>query len=132
MEDEMELGTNFKDRLAAMWSDIESGYTKAEVERAKSDPHANRLTRVFDVPLRYRYFSGRTDKHGESVRYCWTTVTNCAGYYLFFVERWSAPDANGDRTGRRDEYTAHKRRKDAKRTAEIRWYKDRSITDESR
>jgi len=67
-----------------MWADIQHSQWKREIERAKADPQANKLTRVFDqgVSLGYTYINAGKNRKGQSVWFCWSKERNAAGYYL--------------------------------------------------
>jgi hypothetical protein len=98
------------ERLAPTLTALEQASLQREVERIQADPERRKLTRVFDGPMRWRYWRTK-DGRGTEVRYCHCTTPNAAGFYLVWRERRFK-----DRVVR-DQWRATERRIDAGRLA---------------
>lgn len=108
------------DLLNRLWRDVIQGSREKELAAVRRDPEAHRLTRLMEPgrSFRYRYADGGRDHTGRSVRFCWSTWKNAAGYYLAWKER-RGERGQGERVG----WTAHKTRKAARSWSE-RWCRE--------
>lgn len=83
-----ELERRVQQILAPLIMDMERDSMKREEERAKAEPLANKMTRVFPAKkMDYRYWSGR-DRRGSTVRFCYSSHRNVAGFFLGWRETW--------------------------------------------
>jgi len=91
--------------IRRLLQDLHQDVLEDRARRAKASPKAHKLTKTFDGPLRWRYYSAGRDRRDRKVSFCYTTVRNAAGYYLGWRE---VEGANG---GKRDQWTASKTRR---------------------
>lgn len=93
--------------IRQLLGDLEQSRLEMAADRAKRDPKSNKLTTVFPPgsPLRWRYYSAGRDGRGRSVRFCYSTARNVAGYFLGWRE------VAGKESGKRDRWTASKTRR---------------------
>lgn len=74
------------------------------VTRAKADPKSHKESFVFeDTHYRYNYIDAGTNGRGWSVRYCWTTTRNAAGYYITWRETKAPAHSRAEFTGLRNQ-----------------------------
>lgn len=84
-------------RLASeLMADIQRSGIEIESKRAAADPAANKLSRVMDNTA-YRYWNGGKDGRGRSIRFCWSSHRNVAGYFLGWREVISKKQVKRDR-----------------------------------
>jgi hypothetical protein len=110
-----------------MLRDLERARNDREAKAARLDPVAHKLSKLLDGPERYRYWPAGKDGRGRTVRFCYATVRNVAGYYLTWrevetpVKRKGKPKT-GDlvSTTERDQWAARKLRRAACALAEKR------------
>lgn len=96
-----------KTLAAQLMDDIARSQMKIESNKAKEDPKANRLSRVFDKGAAgYRYYETKNGR-GQSVRYCYSTNKNVAGYFLIWREVESKKQV------KRDQFDSTMTKKDA-------------------
>lgn len=100
----MRLPPELITELQPILREIEENRLKKEELTARSAPRANRLSRVFRGPIRYRYYRAGKDGRGRKVIYCYSTVRNVSGYYLTWRE------VEGKTETKRDQYSASKLR----------------------
>lgn len=86
--------------------DLQQDQLSDASRRAKADPKKNKMTRVMEKPMSYRYYSGGKNGKGQKVWFCWTCHRNVAGYYLGWRETYQK---NG--VVKRDMWSARKVRK---------------------
>ena len=89
----------------------------AQIERAKADNHAAnpekyKRSRFFPDGLRYRYFETKRPRR-PTIRWCYTSTKNAAGYYLCFRQTVT------QKAIKVDEVSAFQRKKDAIETARL-------------
>jgi hypothetical protein len=101
---DFQLPRGTREALAELWSDLQQAGMRADQDRAKADPVANKLTTVFSGPMRWLYFKPVRTR-GRETRFCYSTTRNVAGYFLTWREI-----ETGKRI-RRDSFRASKRRK---------------------
>lgn len=67
---------------------LESDYQDAELSRIAADPQKHKLTTLMPSGSRlsYRYYPAGKDGKGRTVRFCWSTERNAAGFYLGWRE----------------------------------------------
>lgn len=99
-------------RIAGMLRDLEQADLERVQRRAEEDPKGHKLTKVFAGPLRWRYYQSRNGR-GQTVRHCYATTPNVAGYYLVWREVINKTDGRG----RRDRWRATAKRTDARNIA---------------
>jgi hypothetical protein len=105
MLDEQKLIASLPDDIQEFIAEQYAHSQQRVLERIKADPVKHKKTLLFDGPMRWRYWSAK-DGRGREVRFCYTTTRNAAGYFLGFREV-----INKDRTGKRDDFFAHRRKK---------------------
>lgn len=94
---------------------VERDWVRDELRKVRSDPEANKLTRLMGPKGNtYRYADGGRDHTGRTVRFCWSCWKNAAGYFLAWKE------VRGENQGERVGWTAHRTRK-AARAWSTRW-----------
>lgn len=100
-----------------LWQDVEQHSRRQIEERAKADPLAFKLSRVFPsgVQPRYRYYDAGKNGRGQAVRFCWSTVPNVAGFFLGWRE------VIGKKGGKRDRWVSRRLRRRVKEIARERW-----------
>jgi hypothetical protein len=100
--------------LEHIFREMEESAQAGERKRILADPKGHKTTRLMAGHLRYRYWS---PKHklptGESVKFCYSTGRNLAGYFLAWREIWDAEKGEG----RRENWVADKKRKMAREHA---------------
>lgn len=104
----MQVPAEIQNLMAEMWADFERGEREREEQRAKADPKAHRLSRVFAGRTGTSYnllLAGRNGKN-QSVWYCWSCHRNVAGYFLGWRQ---TRRQNG--TVKRDQWAARRSRK---------------------
>lgn len=97
--------------LQRMWNDINRDSMKHHAARAKADPAAHKLSRVFEEGLAYRYWPAGLDGRGRKVRFCWSSHRNVAGYFLAWRE------VVGKAETKRDQWSARKLKRAAEELA---------------
>lgn len=90
--------------IRGLWADFERTESALRIAKAKANPAAHKLSHDFPDGLSWRYWPAGKDGRGREIRFCWTTTRNAAGYFLGFRE------VRGKRGGKRDQFTASKRR----------------------
>lgn len=85
--------------IQSLLLDLESFRQDAELRRIKENPAAHKLTRLMPhgVPMSYRYYPAGKDGRGRTVRFCWTSHRNAAGYFLGWREVISPKSGKGHR-----------------------------------
>jgi hypothetical protein len=82
----MDFRESLTQRLAPLFAELEQAHCNRLAEAAKKNPLANKLTRVFDGRMNYRYYSAPKNGKGQRVLYCWSVGRNVAGFYLGWRE----------------------------------------------
>lgn len=119
--------------LSPLWREMELEAQRRETETARRDPAKHKLSKLMESGSNYRFWSGGKDGRGRTVRFCYSTGKNVAGYYLVWrevvtpVKRKGKPK-EGDlvSTTARDQWAARKVRKRACALAEERAEKFRA------
>lgn len=112
--------------LNEMFGQVQRNFNAEESARAKADPQAHKLTRVFEGRTNYRYYDGGKDSRGRKVWFCYSTGRNVAGYFLTWrqVETPAKLKARkpGDlvSTTTRDQWSASRSKKTVKERAAAR------------
>lgn len=96
--------------ISEIWGEIQQMDRERAVARAKADPKTNKLTRVFDGEMRWRYFDAGKDGRGWNVRFCWSTTRNAAGYFLGWRELLPPKWSRAKFDMKRDQWIARKAR----------------------
>lgn len=109
----MQLPPEIQKLMGEMWAEIQQSSNRKEEARAKVDPTAHKLSRVF-ANSAYLYLRAGKDGRGREVRFCWSTHRNVAGYFLGWRE------VVGKQGGKRDRWTARRVRARVKEIAERR------------
>lgn len=74
--------------LGPLIVDLQRDSMKREEERAKADPLGNKYCKVFPAKqMGYRYWGGK-DRRGSTVRFCYSSHRNVAGFFLGWRETW--------------------------------------------
>lgn len=110
-------------RLAPLFADLERQHCERLAEAAKQNPLANKLTRVFDGRMNYRYFGTVKNRKGQSVRFCWSVTRNVAGFFLGWRE---ITMKNG--TTKRDQWLSRRVKARCKDVARARYQKAKALT----
>lgn len=99
---------NAEKMIADIWADIQ----RMNAEHHARNPDSHKKSTLFPDGLRYRYW--QTKRKGRpTIRWCYTSTKNAAGYFLCFRE------AVTQKHIRTDEISAFKRKKDAIETARL-------------
>lgn len=109
---------------------------RRELEAARRDPARHKLTRLMEGSARYRFWSGGVDRRGRTVRFCYCTGRNVAGYYLTWREVVTPAKRHGKykegdlvSTTTRDQWAARKVRRKAAALAQQRAQRFRAVQD---
>jgi len=91
-----------------MWACIQ----RMDAERHAADPDSHKKSMLFPDGLRYRYWETKRPRR-STVRWCYTSTKNAAGYHLCFRQTVTKKHFKND------EISAFKRKKDAIETARL-------------
>lgn len=101
----IQLPAEIQQLMGDMWRDIQRDNMEREEKKAKADPKAHKLSKVFENS-NYRYIYAGRNGRNQSVWYCWSSHRNVAGYFLGWRETHLR-----NKTGKRDQWAARKSRK---------------------
>lgn len=89
--------------IQELFADFSRMNREREEAAAKADPAKHKLSRVMENS-RYRFWDGGKNGRGQTVRFCYSTHRNVAGYFLGWRE------IAGKTVTKRDQWTARKTR----------------------
>ena len=74
-------------RLAPIFREFQNAENQHIAKAARADPQRYRLTTVMaEGKLSYRHWGGVKDKRGRTIKFCWSSHRNVAGYFLAWRE----------------------------------------------
>lgn len=83
-----EVSSRVQQILAPLIMDMERESMQREEKKAKEDPLANKMSRVFPAKqMGYRFWATK-DGRGSTVRFCYSSHRNVAGFFLGWRETW--------------------------------------------
>jgi hypothetical protein len=113
------MNRRINQRLAPVFREMERMNMEAEAAMAKANPRKHRLSTVMENGrLSYRHWGAVKDRRGRTIKFCWSSHRNVAGYFLAWREietptKRKGPAKPGDclATITRDQWTARRTKK---------------------